>query len=146
MNNLIIKYAIKVYIDPLNQRDLIRKDNNDKIGIYCWINNINEKFYIGRGAPLYLRISDYYQNWYYYTCTNLNIVKALTKYGMRNFSLVILEYTNSENIILCEQKWINLLKPSYNYNIIAGNINKYKQTTESLDKISKATLDKKHSK
>jgi group I intron endonuclease len=114
MNNLIIKHAIKIYVDPLNQRDLIRIDNNSKIGIYCWTNNINKKFYIGKGDPLYSRISDYYQNWYYYTNTNLHIVRALAKYGMKNFSLVILEYTNSENLVLCEQKWINFLKPVYN--------------------------------
>jgi len=136
MNNLIVEHAIKIYIDPLNQRDLIRKDNNDKVGIYCWTNNINEKFYIGRGDPLYLRISDYYQDWYYYTCTNLYIVRALAKYGMENFSLVILEYTNSENLTLCEKKWINLLKPVYNYNLI-GNIKKYKHTVENIDKTRK---------
>lgn len=61
-NNIIFKYAIKIYTDPLNQRDLIRKDNNGKIGIYAWVNKINSKFYIGSGDSLYLRISDYYQN------------------------------------------------------------------------------------
>jgi hypothetical protein len=28
-------HTIKIYEDPLNQRDLIREENNGKIGIYC---------------------------------------------------------------------------------------------------------------
>lgn len=44
--------AIKIYNNPIyhkdhrDHRDLIRKDNNGKIGVYAWINNINGKFYI----------------------------------------------------------------------------------------------------
>jgi hypothetical protein len=53
----------------------------------------------------------------------LYIVKALSKYGMKNFSLVILEYSDLENIILCEQKWINFLKPEYNIIYLAKNKN-----------------------
>jgi len=44
-NNLhpVYLHAIKIYEDPLNQRDLIREENNGKIGIYCWINKKTEK-------------------------------------------------------------------------------------------------------
>lgn len=129
-NNIIFKYAIKIYNDPLNQRTLIRKDNNGKIGIYSWINKVNGKFYIGKGDSLYIRISDYYQNWYSLYHSNLYIVKAISKYGMKNFSLIILEYSDLENIILCEQKWINFLKPEYNITYLARNKN-YKQKDEN---------------
>jgi hypothetical protein len=96
-------YGIKRYDDPINSRNLIREENNGKVGVYCWFNNVNKKFYIGSGDPLYLRISDYYQSWYLSRC-NLYIVRAIIKYGMNNFSLIILEYTNSEELISCEQK------------------------------------------
>jgi hypothetical protein len=33
--NTIYSHGIKIYEDPLNQRDLIREENNGKIGIYC---------------------------------------------------------------------------------------------------------------
>lgn len=56
--------------------------------------------------------------------TNLYVVRALSKYGLSNFSLVILEYTSSEDLIACEQKWIDLLKPEYNTNPTAGSIEK----------------------
>lgn len=65
---------------------------------------MNGKLYISSGDPLYLRISDYYQNWYMNNRKNLYIVRALSKYGMDNFSLVILEYTDSSNIIKSEQQ------------------------------------------
>lgn len=122
----IFKYAIKIYKDPVNQRDLIRADNNNKVGIYSWINKTNGKFYIGSGNSLYLRLSDYYQKWYLKSRTNLYIVRSLSKYKMSNFTLVILKYTDSKNVISCEREFINLLKPEYNINLIGNSIKKYK--------------------
>lgn len=44
---------------------------------------------------------------------------------MANFTLVILEYTSSEDLIKCEHKWIDLLKPEYNLNPQASNSKGY---------------------
>lgn len=145
-NNIVFKHAIKIYKDALNERNLIREDNNKKIGIYSWINKVNGKFFIGSGYPLYLRISDYYQNLYLLSCYNVYIVKSLIKYGMNNFSLAILEYSDSENLILCEQKWIDFLNPEYNFSPIAGNTKGYKHTVESIEEIRKASIGRKHTK
>ena len=138
------KTIVREYENPKFQRDLIRTDNSSKSGVYAWINKVNQKFYIGSGDPLYLRLSDYYQNWYIRKRSGLPIVRALTKYGMENFSLVILEYTDPNNLILCEQKWINDLKPDYNINPIAGNSKGYKHTIESVEKMRQASLGRKH--
>jgi group I intron endonuclease len=91
-----------------------------------------------------LRISDYFQNWYYFSCTNLYIVRALAKYGIKNFTLVILEYTDSNNLILCEQKWIDRFKPEYNTNPTASSTLGYKHTLKSLEKMREAALGRKH--
>lgn len=64
---------------------------------------------------------------------------------MSNFSLVILEYTSSEELISSEQKWIDLLKPDYNTNPIAGSSKGYKHSEESIEKIRNALLGKKRS-
>jgi group I intron endonuclease len=72
---------------------LIRSENKGKIGIYAWVNTLN-KFYIGNSNPLYLRLSDYYQNWYLLSRDNFLIVRALSKYGIVRFYLVILYYTD----------------------------------------------------
>lgn len=57
----------------------------------------------GCGDLLYVRISDYYQPWYLKYRNNLYIVRSLNKYTMKNFNLHILEYSNYENLIMCEQ-------------------------------------------
>lgn len=143
-DNIVFKYAIKIYIDPLNQRNLVRNDNNGKIGVYSWVNKVNGKFYIGSGNSLYIRISDYYQNWYILSRSSLYIVKAFVKYGMKNFSLVILEYSDSDNLILCEQKWINFLRPQYNIRFKTINTISYKHTVKNTKKNSKFSIIRKH--
>jgi group I intron endonuclease len=100
---MLLKYAIKVYKYPLNERSLIRSENNGKIGVYAWVNTLNNKFYIGSNS-VYLRLSDYYQNLYKLSLDNLSIVRDLSKYGMVRFYLVILNYTDSKSILSCEQK------------------------------------------
>lgn len=140
----ISKLGIKTYENPLESRELIRKDNNGKVGVYCWFNKVNGKYYIGSGDPLYLRLSDYYQDWYYLARASTYIVRALSKHGMANFSLVILEYTSSGDLIKSEQKWIDLLKPVYNLNPQAGNSKGYVHTPESIEKLRSLALGRKH--
>lgn len=141
----VFDHAIKIYNEPLNQRSQIREENNGKVGVYCWVNDANGKYYIGSGDPLYLRLSDYYQPWYLLARLNLYIVRALSKYGMINFSLIILEYTSSSNLISSEQKWIDLLKPEYNTNPTAGSTKGYTHSAQSIEKIRYAVLGRKHS-
>lgn len=141
----ISKLGINTHENPLDSRELIRKDNKGKAGVYCWFNNINGKFYIGSGDLLYLRLSDYYQDWYYIARANVYIVRALYKYGIGNFTLVILEYTSLEDLIKCKQKWIDLLNPQYNLNPQAGNSKGYIHSIESLDKMRIVALGRKHS-
>ena len=52
------------------------------------------------------------------------------------------EYTNSDNIISCEQNWINSLDPEYNINPSAGNSKGYKHTDEAKEKMVKRFEDK----
>lgn len=120
-------------------------DNNGKIGIYAWENKINNKVYVGSDDPLYSRISDYYQPWYLKSRTGLYIVRALNKYTMSNFNLHILEYSDSENVIMCEQKWIDLLKPEYNLSLVAGRTKGYKPRLESIEKLRISATGRKYS-
>jgi group I intron endonuclease len=124
---MLLKYAIKVYKYPLNERSLIRSENNGKIGVYAWVNTLNNKFYIGSNS-VYLILSDYYQNLYKLSLDNLSIVRDLSKYGMVRFYLVILNYTDSKSILSCEQKWIDHLKPEYNINPIVDSTKGYKHS------------------
>lgn len=91
-----------------------------------------------------MRLSDYYQKWYLASRNNLYIVRALNKYTMTNFSLYILEYTTSDNLIVCEQKRIDTVKPEYNLNPLASSSKGYRHNTESLEKMRTAALGRKH--
>ena len=71
---------------------------------------------------------------------------------MKSFNLHILEYCNSENLILCgcyAKKWIDLVKPEYNINPIAGSTG-YKHGPSDGDvytqrkKISTLATGRKH--
>ena len=63
------------------------------------------------------------------------IVKSLSKYKMNNFTLVILKYTNSKNVISFERKFINFLKPEYNKNLIGNSTKKYKPILKNKKKL-----------
>jgi hypothetical protein len=51
---MLLKYIIKVYKD--SERSLIRSENNGNIGVYAWVNTINNKLYIGSGNPFIFKI------------------------------------------------------------------------------------------
>lgn len=63
---------------------------------------------------------------------------------MLNFNLHILEYSNSDNVIICEQKWIDLIKPEYNINLIANSNKGYKHTDEAIEKMRSLAIGRKH--
>ena len=63
---------------------------------------------------------------------------------MANFSLYILEYTDSDNLLVCEQKWIDLINPEYNINPDAGNSKGYKHTEQVKEKLRNLTLGRTH--
>lgn len=65
LNKEPFKNFERFYSDPANERNKIREENNGKVGVYAWVNKINNKVYVGSGDPLYTRLSDYYQSWYF---------------------------------------------------------------------------------
>ena len=137
--------APKVYLNVLLQRDEMFKELKAKSGIYCWVNMINGKYYIGSGIDLNNRINDYYQESYYKSKSNLIIVRSILKYGLGNFALVILEFTDKDELLSREQHFLDTLEPEYNILDVAGNSQGYKHTPESLQKMSEAALGRKHS-
>jgi hypothetical protein len=106
----------------------IKKDNQQKAGIYIVVNNINGNFYIG--SAITNRINTHFRN----HCVLLNnsnkpLLRALRKYGIQNFSFHIVEYfngfVNKENLQLNHLKlleresfFITSYKPIYNILLI----------------------------
>lgn len=88
------------FLDPWAERVKITVNLKNKAAaapVYCWINKENGKKYIGSGVNLYSRISDYFYASYLLRVKKFAIVRALVKYGMVNFSLIVLEIINPEN-------------------------------------------------
>ena len=84
------------------------------------------------------------------------IVRAIKRYGLENFKLIILEKYSAveplsiEKILEREQYFINLLNPSppyggaYNILKIAGNSLGFKHTEETKELIRLKTLGRRH--
>lgn len=141
----IYKYAKYTYENPISQRNVFQKDLKGKSGIYCWFNIVNGKYYIGSGTNLNNRLGDYYQDWYYKEKANLYIVRAIIKYGMENFALLILDITNEKDTLIQEQHWIDKLNPEYNILKDAGNSKGYKHSIESIELMRQKAIGRKHS-
>ena len=120
--------ATLVFFNPLADRGAIYNATNGKLGIYCWVNMVNGKIYVGRGAgenkTLYGRLRDYYQSAYLAHPRNANslICKALRRYGMASFALLILEFVDSsQEAISREQFYLETVDTPYNIQKSAGH-------------------------
>lgn len=139
--------ALLTYIDAHDQRKKVIKDNNQKPGIYRWINKTNEKSYIGSSVNLGYRLKQYYSISFLNRKKSISsISRALVKYGHSKFKLEILEYCEPDRttILKREQHYLDLLKPEYNILKIAGSPLGYKHTEQSLAKIRNRKLSKTH--
>lgn len=98
------------------------------IGIYKFVNKINNKVYVGQSKQLeirYLQHKKYYDNKKYETY-NTKFYRALRKYGFDNFDYEILEKGNFTKEQLNEKEiyWIKKLDSIENgYNILEGGNN-----------------------
>ena len=72
------------------------------------------------------------------------ISKALLKHGYSNFTLEILEYCDSKDLINREQYYIDLLNPGYNILKIAGSRLGSIHTEKTLPKMSESLKGEKH--
>jgi group I intron endonuclease len=66
------------------------KDNKNKIGIYRWVNTINNKTYIGSAVSTRDKLYRYYNKKDLERNYTMPICRAIFKYGYKNFNLEIL--------------------------------------------------------
>jgi len=123
------------YLNAELHKDQILEENKGKTGIYRWVNKVNNKEYIGSAIDLRTRF------YVYYSIKRLNnsnmiIYKALLKHGYSNFSLEILEYCSSSELLEKENYYITTLKPEYNILQEARSSLGYKHSEEALAKMS----------
>lgn len=115
-------YSKDVFVHPIAERLNIKLATSNKPGVYLWYNKITGKYYVGSGKDLYKRLSRYYQKSYlnYPVHSDLPIARAIKKYGLNNFILVILDYPDKRYLYHSEQYFIDSLLPLYNIRQTAG--------------------------
>lgn len=98
-------------------------DNIGKSGIYRLVNNRNNKSSVGSSKDLCRRFNDYYNINFLkrrVITGNSLIYRALLEDRYENFTFEILEYCDKNIIFEREQYYMDLLKPEYNIQSIAG--------------------------
>jgi len=78
---------------------LIKEELKNKSGIYVFICNITGHMYIGSAKNLSKRISEHLSG----RRSNVPLQRGFTKYGLDNFTLVILEFSKPKDLIAREQ-------------------------------------------
>ena len=118
--------------------------NKNMTGIYYFINLVNGHCYVGCSKNISQRMSNYLNKSYLISKKNSNmpISKALFKYGPDKFSLVIIEYTESNLLYERESFWISILKPYYNVLTEGGSSINYKHSEETKLLLSKLAKDR----
>ncbi len=123
----------------------IQKENRQKAGIYLVVNNINGNFYVG--SAITNRINTRFRNHcIHLKSSNKPLLRAINKYGIKNFSFHIVEYYKGlifkENLKLSylkllerESFYISSLKPIYNFLTIATSSLGFKHNEETRAKI-----------
>lgn len=108
-----------------------------KSGIYCIVNIINQKRYIGSSKNLYNRIGAHRSYLRKGIHQNAKLQNAWNKYGEKNFQYFILEFCEEAKLLEREQFYINTIKPWYN---IILEVQEVKISEESKKKMSKSRI------
>jgi group I intron endonuclease len=96
----MITNFIDKYIDfSFNGKKIIKQKYNNIQGIYLWINNLNNKSYVGKSVNIFNRLNKNYLSSYYINKNKdkMAICAAILKYGIKNFTFYILEVVNKDN-------------------------------------------------
>jgi group I intron endonuclease len=139
--------AIKVYDNFKEYRVNIIKEQKDQSGVYCLINKVNGHAYVGSSMNLASRMRNYLNKAFLKSKQNANmpITKALLKYDHSNFSLLILEYVELENLTARETFYITQMIPYYNVLKEGYSSLGYKHTEETKKLLSELAKNRTHS-
>jgi len=139
----------KFYENADTQKLEILTENQNKSGIYQWVNKINGKTYIGSSKNLGRRFRNYFNISFLVKKIEKGksmIYNALLKNGYSNFTLKILEYCDATqaDLLKREQYYIDKLNPEYNILKTAGTSLEFKHSDETRVKMSNSRTGEKN--
>lgn len=103
--------------------------------VYKIVNTVTGEFYIGSSVDIKKRWKDHKLPSTRKNRPNSLLYKAMQEYGRECFSFEILEEVEPENLRQEEQKFIELLKPSYNnYNAKGWDVERRKESQKKANK------------
>lgn len=114
-------------------------------GIYCLINIINNKRYIGSSKNIYQRLLKHRSLLRKNKHENIKLQNSWNKYQENNFNFYILEFCNENDLLLKEQHYIDTLNPELNITLIVErNIlskeSRLKQSETRIKKIASGEI------
>jgi group I intron endonuclease len=139
--------AEKVYDNFKQDRVNIIKQEKGRSGVYLLINKINNHTYVGSSTNLASRMRNYLNKAFLKSKQNINmpITKALLKYGIENFSLLIIEYREPAFLTARETFYITHIVPYYNVLKEGYSSLGYKHTEETKKLLSELAKNRVHS-
>lgn len=102
-----------------------------KSGIYKIENKVNGDTYIGSSIDVRKRINRHFTDLRNGQHHNVRLQRAFNKYGESGFLYDVIIYVKKSDILVFEQKYIDLLNPVYNICKTAGNCIGVKHSTET---------------
>ena len=88
----------------LSYREVLKHQS----GVYCFINTVNGKLYIGSAKDLYIRLVEHLSN----RKSNIALQNAMLKYGLDKFNYGVLEYFTYDSKVT-SHKALTDLETSY---------------------------------
>ncbi len=85
-----------------------------KSGIYCIVNCVNDKIYVGSSKNIKIRIANHKNLLIKKKHGNIHLQRAYNKYKLGSFSFEVLEYCNINKLLGREEYWINFYKSNSN--------------------------------
>jgi hypothetical protein len=125
-----VSYKKVVISDPFNHRLKIAEVAKGAKGIYIFEvkeSNGSDATYIGSSVNLYNRVFSYFMP-SILSKSDRRVLRYFNKYGFKNVTLTLLILKPSaswKQVIELEQKYIDLISPNLNVELVAGGYNGY---------------------
>jgi hypothetical protein len=118
-------------------------------GVYSILNKQNNKIYIGSSKNIRKRWKCHRNMLRNNKHNNEHLQFAYNKYGADSFEWNVLEYCSLNELVVCEQKWINNFDAAnrlkgFNKRPLANSFIGYKHSEKTKLKMRKAHLGEKH--